>query len=158
MTAYRYTESGLDNVFIEGANVLIDDSGEPCVTIPNVNGLHKAIAYGIVHRRSAMVGRELRFLRTELGMNQPSSPHLCTENPWRSVDGSGARSKLTAMQKRSSDCLRQSDLARRLRSPKSQGGAFRPPKPHHLLSMDQTRIITGLSLRLEVETEQGRTR
>lgn len=81
MTAYRYTESGLDNVFIEGANVLIDDSGEPCVTIPNVNGLHKAIAYGIVHRRSAMVGRELRFLRTELGMTQAELAALVHREP-----------------------------------------------------------------------------
>lgn len=70
MTAYRYKESGLDNVIIEGAHVLVDDSGEACVTIPNVNGLHKAIACGIVQRRSTMIGRELRFLRTEMGMTQ----------------------------------------------------------------------------------------
>jgi hypothetical protein len=56
MNEYRYTESGLDNVIIEGAHVLVDDAGEPCVTIPNVN---KAIAQGIVHRHSAMIGREL---------------------------------------------------------------------------------------------------
>jgi DNA-binding transcriptional regulator YiaG len=70
MNEYRYTESGLDNVIIEGAQVLVDDAGEACVTIPNVNGLHKAIAQAIVHRHSAMIGRELRFLRTEMGMTQ----------------------------------------------------------------------------------------
>lgn len=70
MDAYRYTECGLDNVFIEGVASLMDDAGEECVTIPNINGLHKAIAYGIVHRRSAISGKELRFLRTEMGMTQ----------------------------------------------------------------------------------------
>lgn len=70
MSAYRYTDSGLDNVMVEGVNFLADDSGEECVMIPNINGLHKAIAYGIVSRRSSMNGSELRFLRTEMGMTQ----------------------------------------------------------------------------------------
>ncbi|MBB3930058.1 transcriptional regulator with XRE-family HTH domain [Kaistia hirudinis] len=70
MSTYRYTDSGLDNVIIEGVDVHADDAGEECITIPNVNGLHQAIAYGIVNRRSSMTGRELRFLRTEMGMTQ----------------------------------------------------------------------------------------
>jgi DNA-binding transcriptional regulator YiaG len=70
MSAYRYADSGLDNVMIEGVNFLTDDAGEECVIIPNINGLHKAIAHGIVHRRSSMNGSELRFLRTEMGMTQ----------------------------------------------------------------------------------------
>jgi DNA-binding transcriptional regulator YiaG len=81
MDEYRYTESGLDNVIIEGAHVLVDDAGEPCVTIPNVNGLHKAIAQGIVHRHSAMIGRELRFLRTEMGMTQAELAALVHREP-----------------------------------------------------------------------------
>jgi DNA-binding transcriptional regulator YiaG len=70
MSAYRYAESGLDNIIIEGVQFLADDNGEDCITIPNVNGLHKAIATGIVTRRASMSGRELRFLRTEMGMTQ----------------------------------------------------------------------------------------
>jgi len=70
MDAYRYTESGLDNVFIRGVNIHGDDAGEECITIPNVNELHKAIAHGIVHRPSSMTGKELRYLRTEMGMTQ----------------------------------------------------------------------------------------
>src|ERR1700722_10798199 len=70
MSAYRYAESGLDNIVIEGVQSLADDSGENCITIPNVNGLHKAIATGIVTRHASMSGRELRFLRTEIGMTQ----------------------------------------------------------------------------------------
>ena len=79
MAGYRYTESGLDNVMIEGVNFLIEDAGEASISIPNINGLHKAIAGGIVRRPSGMTGRELRFLRTEIGHDSgatcgPSSP------------------------------------------------------------------------------------
>ena len=81
MNAYRYTESGLDNVIIEGAHVLVDDVGEPCVTITNVNGLHRAIAQGIVLRHSAMIGRELRFLRTEMEMTQAELAALVHREP-----------------------------------------------------------------------------
>lgn len=67
---YRYTESGLDNVFIEGMEPCIDDNGEEVFHIPNPNGLHRAIATGIVEHPKGMSGKELRFLRTEMGMTQ----------------------------------------------------------------------------------------
>lgn len=70
MNEYRYTECGLDHVIIKGIDFLADDAGEACITIPNVNGLHQAIACGIIRRPSGMSGRELRFLRTEMGMTQ----------------------------------------------------------------------------------------
>jgi DNA-binding transcriptional regulator YiaG len=81
MNAYRYVESGLDNVIVEGADLLVDDGEEECVTIPNVNGLHRAIAEAIVHRHSAMIGRELRFLRTEMGMTQAELAALVHREP-----------------------------------------------------------------------------
>ena len=67
---YRYTECGLDNVFIKGIEPKIDDHGEEVHWIPNVNGLHKTIAYGIVEGDTGMSGQELRFLRTEMGLTQ----------------------------------------------------------------------------------------
>jgi DNA-binding transcriptional regulator YiaG len=70
MSTYHYTESGLDTVLIEGVDLLTDDADEECVTIPNINGLHKAIAHGIVSRQTGMTGGELRFLRSELGLTQ----------------------------------------------------------------------------------------
>ena len=76
MKAYHYVDSGLDNVFIEGADFLADDAGEACILIRNVNGLHKAIAHGIVTRRSSMNGGELRFLRSEMGMTQAELAEL----------------------------------------------------------------------------------
>src|SRR5215213_1346201 len=76
----RYTESGLD-IIIEGAHFLTDDAGDECITIPNINGLHKAIARGIVNRHASITGRELRFLRTELGMTQAELAEMVHREP-----------------------------------------------------------------------------
>jgi len=70
MDDYHYTECGLDNVYIGGMDVLIDDHGDEVYAIPNINGLHKVIAHAIVNQQSGMGGKELRFLRTEIGMTQ----------------------------------------------------------------------------------------
>ena len=81
MIEYRYTESGLDNVIIKGIQVHGDDADEQCFTIPNINGLHKAIASGIVYRHSTMTGKELRFLRSEMGMTQAELAALVHREP-----------------------------------------------------------------------------
>ncbi len=70
MSVYQYMESGLENVFIEGVSFVTDDAGETCITVPNINGLHKAISTGIVRQKAGMTGREMRFLRTEIGLTQ----------------------------------------------------------------------------------------
>jgi DNA-binding transcriptional regulator YiaG len=70
MSAYHYRESGLDNVLIEGVMPCKDDEGFDVVTIPNIAGLHATIAEGIVTHRAGMSGKELRFLRSEMGMTQ----------------------------------------------------------------------------------------
>ena len=70
MSGYHYTECGLDNVFIEGAGEFEDGAGEDSVTIPAIGQLHRVIAEGIVTHPAKMTGRELRFLRTELGLTQ----------------------------------------------------------------------------------------
>lgn len=70
MDAYRYTECGLDNVFIEGLPPCMDDQGDEVYSISNPVGLHRAIATGIVQHAKGMSGKELRFLRTEMGMTQ----------------------------------------------------------------------------------------
>src|ERR1700734_2391307 len=81
MGTYRYTDGGLDNVMIEGVNFVADDAGEECVLIPNVNGLHKTIGHGIVARRGSMSGRELRFIRTEMGMTQAQLAEMLHREP-----------------------------------------------------------------------------
>jgi len=81
MKTYKYTECGLDNVLVHGVTFMQDDAGEEVVCIPNINGLHRAIAHGIVTRRSAMAGKELRFLRTEMGMTQAELAELIHREP-----------------------------------------------------------------------------
>jgi DNA-binding transcriptional regulator YiaG len=70
MSTYHYTECGLDNVFIEGMDIVEDHGGEETVTIPAIGALHKVICEGIVQLTSKMTGKELRFLRTEMGLTQ----------------------------------------------------------------------------------------
>jgi transcriptional regulator with XRE-family HTH domain len=67
---YHYKASGLDNVRLVGLPIVRDDEGDECVTIPNVNGLNKAIAEAIVNRQRGITGQELRFLRTLMGKTQ----------------------------------------------------------------------------------------
>lgn len=70
MTTYQYTESGLDNVLIHNMEVVVDDAGEEVYDLPNVVGLHKLIAHCIVTGPSGITPKELRFLRTEMGLTQ----------------------------------------------------------------------------------------
>jgi len=69
-TPYHYTECGLDNVLVHGIDPVTDDEDDEVVTILNINGLHRAIAYTILGRKGLMTGKELRFLRTEMGLTQ----------------------------------------------------------------------------------------
>jgi len=76
MKRYHYTECGLDNVILEGVIFVEDADGEETVYIPRVNQLHKTIAKGIINRPAGMSGKELRFLRTEMGMTQAELAEL----------------------------------------------------------------------------------
>jgi transcriptional regulator with XRE-family HTH domain len=80
-STYRYTECGLDNVAIEGINVLVDDGDAKSITIPNINGLHRCIAHGIVSKKSGITGKELRYLRTEMGMTQAELAKVVHREP-----------------------------------------------------------------------------
>jgi DNA-binding transcriptional regulator YiaG len=70
MSAFRYTQSGLDNVVIKGFKPVKDDSGAQVYGIPNVNVLHRLIAKCIVEHAAGISPKELRFLRTEMGLTQ----------------------------------------------------------------------------------------
>lgn len=67
---YKYIECGLDDVVIEGLEIVIDDSGEQVYCIPNLPSLHRAIAEFIIGREGGLSRKELRFLRTEMGLTQ----------------------------------------------------------------------------------------
>ncbi|HCP81790.1 MAG TPA: transcriptional regulator [Octadecabacter sp.] len=70
MSAYHYTECGLNNVFIEGLAPVTDVDGDEVIEIPAINALHCAIAEGIVKHEKGISGDELRFLRSEMGYTQ----------------------------------------------------------------------------------------
>lgn len=66
--AHRYDASGLKNVLLRGVEVReCAKCGERETAIPNIEGLHRAIAHVIVRRPSALSAAELRFLRQYLG-------------------------------------------------------------------------------------------
>lgn len=67
---YLYTECGLDNVIIEGLDVVQDVEGQETFEVPNLLGLHKAIAAQIITAEAGIGPHELRFLRTEMGLTQ----------------------------------------------------------------------------------------
>jgi DNA-binding transcriptional regulator YiaG len=67
---YRYDKCGLDNVMLMGLEICQDDEGEDVITIRNINGLHRAIVHAIATKPTGITGRELRFIRTELGYTQ----------------------------------------------------------------------------------------
>jgi len=68
---YRYTESGLPNVVLQGVAVAdCPKCGNSDVTIPYVAKIHRAIARALVASSPArLTGRQLRFLRKHMGFN-----------------------------------------------------------------------------------------
>jgi putative transcriptional regulator len=68
---YHYTESGLDNVWLEnGFTVENHPAYGELVSIADIDGLHRAIGRVIVNQVRSLNGAEFRFLRVELDMSQ----------------------------------------------------------------------------------------
>jgi DNA-binding transcriptional regulator YiaG len=67
---YRYDECGLDNVILKDLRVVTDDDGEEVITIENIALLHLVLVAEIASKESGLQPKELRFLRTELGLTQ----------------------------------------------------------------------------------------
>ena len=64
---HHYKACGLPNIWIR-CRCVIDDAGNKTFIIPNIRGLHKLIAYSVVHSGGALTGAELKFLRSEMNM------------------------------------------------------------------------------------------
>jgi DNA-binding transcriptional regulator YiaG len=74
---YHYTECGLDYVYlIGGYSIIHTEKDGDCVTIVNPEALNKAIGKFLITRRKVLSGTELRFLRHEMDMSQPTLAHL----------------------------------------------------------------------------------
>jgi putative zinc finger/helix-turn-helix YgiT family protein len=66
---YQYHESGLDDVFL--LNIIVHrcgTCGSALPEIPNVRQLHLVIALIIIEQKQKLSGKEIRFLRKNLGM------------------------------------------------------------------------------------------
>ncbi len=67
---YHYTACGLENVYLKnGYDEKVTPSGNT-VAIHNLEGLHKAIAKGLVLKEGELTAREFKFLRGELDLSQ----------------------------------------------------------------------------------------
>lgn len=67
---YHYTESGLPYVYLANGYTVEEGPFGETVSITDVDSLHRAIARWIVENLPSLRGRELRFLRMELGLTQ----------------------------------------------------------------------------------------
>lgn len=67
--AYRYAESGLPSVILENAVEVTTCTkcGETYTGIPAIEGLHRAIAAGLIRKKRRLAPEEIRFLRKSLG-------------------------------------------------------------------------------------------
>ncbi len=66
---YRYTESGLDNVYLLGVEIYKCHCGETAVSIPAIMELHKIIGTALIKKDRPLTGKEIRFLRKNIGMS-----------------------------------------------------------------------------------------
>jgi putative transcriptional regulator len=68
---YHYTESGLDNIWLESGFEITNHRhyGE-LVSIEDVHGLHRAIGQWLIGQPRKLTGAEFKFLRVELDLAQ----------------------------------------------------------------------------------------
>jgi DNA-binding transcriptional regulator YiaG len=66
---YRYTESGLTNVWLANGFIIRKSKYGEGVSIHDVDGLHRALAQALANK-PRLTGTEVRFLRKEMGLSQ----------------------------------------------------------------------------------------
>lgn len=69
---YHYLESGLTNIWLKNGYVEQRTPYGKALAIDDLPGLHQAIALALVEKPGKLEGREIRFLRSEMEMSQPS--------------------------------------------------------------------------------------
>ena len=65
---YHYTESGLDNVFLETPVFRCNKCKEVITDIPVMGELHMHIAVELIKKDSLLAGQEIRFLRKQMNL------------------------------------------------------------------------------------------
>lgn len=66
---YHYIESGLDNIYLKDICVYRCKCGEFFPSIHNIIDLHTIIGQRIINKSSALNGKEITFLRKNVGLN-----------------------------------------------------------------------------------------
>ena len=67
---YHYTLCGLDNVYLENGYTIKKTPYGEGISIHDIEGLHKAIAYNLITKQRKLKGDEIRYLRKELELSQ----------------------------------------------------------------------------------------
>lgn len=73
---YHYTESGLDYIWLANGYRFVNGPGGRHVVIEDVEGLQQAIGKMLVENKKDLTGKEVRFLRHEMLMSQPTLAKL----------------------------------------------------------------------------------
>lgn len=73
---YHYKGTGLDNVYLTNGYKEVKFGDEVAVSVSHVKELHKAIAKQVFSQSSRLSGKEIRFLRNEIGMSQAAFAEL----------------------------------------------------------------------------------
>lgn len=73
---YNYTESGLDNVYLENGFEFVKSLRGRHVVIGDLDGLHEMIGTFLINNRKDLSGKEFRFLRHEMVMSQDTLAKL----------------------------------------------------------------------------------
>ena len=76
MEKYHYRSSGLDNVWLCNGFNTRTLNGQDCVSISDIQGLHRALGQLLVEKTANLTGKEFRFLRKELDLSQKAIGHL----------------------------------------------------------------------------------
>lgn len=67
---YRYTESGISNVILQGVEVAdCSNCGNSDVAITRMAKIHRAIAQALAESPARLTGEQFRFLRKHLGLS-----------------------------------------------------------------------------------------
>ncbi|MBW1940228.1 MAG: helix-turn-helix domain-containing protein [Deltaproteobacteria bacterium] len=67
-STYHYQESGLDNIYLSDVEIYNCACGEEFVSIPAGADLHTLIGLDIVKKNALLNGKEIRFLRKNMGL------------------------------------------------------------------------------------------
>lgn len=67
---YHYTECGLDNVWLENGYTVKKTAYGKATSVDDAIGLQQVLTIELTQKKGRVTGKELRFMRTALGMSQ----------------------------------------------------------------------------------------